>query len=146
MRRAGDWFVPPPNRIGYLDQHYANLNLAHTVLQQISELAPDWTQSELRRHLSDFLFRENAAVNTPISQLSGGEKARLALACIAAKTPELLILDEVTNNLDMRTCEHMVEVLKDYPAAMLLISHDDHFLDQLGRVERYQAPGSQSGC
>ena len=66
--------------------------------------------------------------------LSGGEKARLSLACIAARVPELLILDEVTNNLDLATRRHVIDVLRDFPGAMLLISHDRDFLRELGVV------------
>lgn len=65
-------------------------------------------------------------------QTSGGEKARLSLAHIAAKTPKLLILDEITNNLDLETKGHVIEVLKNYPGAMIVISHDAYFLKEIG--------------
>jgi ATPase subunit of ABC transporter with duplicated ATPase domains len=65
-------------------------------------------------------------------KLSGGEKARLSLAQIAAKTPKLLILDEITNNLDLETRDHVIEVLKNYPGAMIVISHDADFLEEIG--------------
>ena len=82
--------------------------------------------------LNDFLFRKNEEVNALVSTLSGGEKARLSLAHIAAKTPKLLILDEITNNLDLETKEHVVQVLKAYPGAMIIISHDADFLEEIG--------------
>lgn len=66
------------------------------------------------------------------AQLSGGEKARLSLAQIAARTPKLLILDEITNNLDLETRGHVIEVLKNYPGAMIVISHDADFLEEIG--------------
>ncbi len=134
---SGDWITPAPSDIGYLDQHYANLKPHETVLQTLSRTVPNWTQPELRRHLSDFLFRQNDEVQNTVSVLSGGEKARLSLACIAACPPQLLILDELTNNLDKRMRQHMIEILCNYPGALLLISHDEHFLQQIGKVHYY---------
>lgn len=135
--QSGAWLLPAPDDVGYLDQHYANLNPSHTVLQTLSDVVPHWTQLELRRHLSDFLFRQNEVVQTRIADLSGGEKARCALACIAARPPQLLILDELTNNLDRRMRHHMVEILRGYPGALLLISHDENFLECVERVQRF---------
>ena len=65
------------------------------------------------------------------ANLSGGEKARLSLSLIAAKTPRLLILDEITNNLDLETKEHVIQVLKQYPGAMIIISHEEDFLEAI---------------
>jgi ATPase subunit of ABC transporter with duplicated ATPase domains len=129
--RFGDWSVPQVHDIGYLDQHYRTLSLEKTVLETIEELVPSWTHIELRSHLNDFLFRKNEEVNSLVSHLSGGEKARLSLAQIAAKTPKLLILDEITNNLDLETREHVTQVLKSYPGALIAISHDADFLTQI---------------
>ena len=67
-----------------------------------------------------------------MNQLSGGEKARLSLAQIAARTPQLLILDEITNNLDIETNDHISQVLKEYPGAIIMISHDPTFLKEIG--------------
>lgn len=74
-------------------------------------------------------------MNALVSTLSGGEKARLSLAQIAAKTPKLLILDEITNNLDLETKEHVIQVLKSYPGAMIVISHEVDFLEEIGISE-----------
>ncbi len=60
------------------------------------------------------------------------EKARLCLAQIAAKTPKLLMLDEITNNLDLETREHIIQILGQYPGCLLVISHDKDFLDSIG--------------
>jgi len=135
--QSGDWILPSPQYIGYLDQHYANLKPQETVLQALSNVVTHWTQRELRRHLSDFLFRQNDVVQNRVSTLSGGEKARLSLACIAACPPQLLILDELTNNLDRRMRQHMIEIMRNYPGALLLISHDEDFLEQISNVQRY---------
>jgi ATPase subunit of ABC transporter with duplicated ATPase domains len=137
LLRTGEWFVPAPHEIGYLDQHYANLNPQRSVIQTLADVVPKWTELELRRHLSDFLFRQNGIIKTQVSMLSGGEKARLALACIAARPPQLLILDEITNNLDRRMRQHVIDILTHYPGTLLLISHDESFLDQIGRVRRH---------
>lgn len=132
IHKSGDWFVIKREDIGYLDQHYSTLELEKSVLETISDLVPSWTHAEARRHLNDFLFRKNEEVNALVSTLSGGEKARLSLAQIAAKTPKLLILDEITNNLDLETKEHVTKVLREYPGAMIFISHDADFLEEIG--------------
>ncbi|MFZ4116397.1 MAG: ATP-binding cassette domain-containing protein [Chthoniobacterales bacterium] len=134
--KRGDWYVPNSKEMGYLDQHYATLDSKKTVLRSLAELVP-WPDGELRRHLNTFLFRKNEEVQRPIYQLSGGESARLSLAHIAAKTPQLLLLDEVTNNLDLETRKHVITVLKNYPGAMIVISHDEDFLDEIGIEEFY---------
>ena len=131
-RLHGEWHVPAAQHIGYLDQHYRSLRRGLSVLQTLQHAAPDWTMEQLRRCLSDFLFRQDAAVHADVASLSGGEKARLSLACIAAAPPRLLILDEVTNNLDRTARNHVIEVLQAYPGAMLLISHDQAFLQAMG--------------
>jgi len=130
---SGFWVVPKSEDIGYLDQHYADLK-GETVLDCISNRVPSWSHSDIRKHLNDFLFRKNKEVYAKISTLSGGEKARLSLALIAAKTPRLLILDEVTNNLDIETRDHVLQILKTYPGALIIISHDQDFLDELDCV------------
>ena len=153
--KTGEWHVVKREDVGYLDQHYANLQRhckpqrgeaiqsfsgsrrfarddVLTVLETIADLAPHWPHTEIRRHLNDFLFRKNEEVNALVSTLSGGEKARLSLAQIAAKTPQLLILDEITNNLDLETKDHVIQVLKTYPGAMIVISHDADFLEEIG--------------
>ncbi len=132
--RDGQWFIPKPEDIGYLDQHYGTLT-EETVLDCIAKTVPHWSHAENRKHLNDFLFRKNEEVNSLVANLSGGEKVRLSLALIAAKTPKLLILDEITNNLDIETRDHVLQILQSYPAAMIIISHDQDFLDQLVELE-----------
>ncbi len=131
VAKTGEWIVPKRSEIGYLDQHYSSLDPQKTVLETI-QVEVDWSHAEIRKHLNTFLFRKNEEVNTPVAHLSGGEKARLALAQIAAKTPKLLILDEVTNNIDLETRQHVIEVLQIYPGALIVISHDADFLKAIG--------------
>ena len=132
IERDGAWIVPSTSDIGYLDQHYADLSPDLSVLQIVQAAAPGWSMTQLRRHLNDFLFRHQQAVDAKVATLSGGERARLALARIAARPPTLLILDEVTNNLDIQTRQHVIDVLGAFPGSMLLISHDPDFLNQIG--------------
>lgn len=137
QRLAGEWSAPPRDRIGYLDQHYAGFTAGMTVLETLARAQPAWTLEQRRRWLADFLFRRDEAVQADVATLSGGEQARLSLACIAACPPELLVLDEMTNNLDATARQHVIEVLRNYSGAMLLISHDEDFLEAVGRVERF---------
>jgi ATPase subunit of ABC transporter with duplicated ATPase domains len=136
--KLGQWHIPNLTDIGYLDQHYRTLVPSNTALETIQDLVSTWSHAEIRHHLNDFLFRKNEEVNTPIINLSGGEKVRLTLAQIAAKTPKLLILDEITNNIDLETKEHVVQVLKNYPGAMIIISHNEMFLEEIGIHTRYR--------
>lgn len=135
--KTGDWYLPKFSDIGYLDQHYKTLCADQTVLENIANIQPEWNHSAIRKHLNDFLFRKNEEVNLKVAKLSGGEKARLSLAKIAANTPKLLVLDEITNNLDLQTKEHVVQVIKNYPAALMVISHDSDFLKAIGICDFY---------
>lgn len=130
--RGGEWYLPKTELIGCLDQHYGNLDGETTVLESLQRLRPDLRHDVLRKHLNDYLFRKNEEVNTKIKYLSGGEKARLSLAHITMRPPALLILDEITNNIDVTTRNHIIEVLKEYPGAMIVISHGGGFLKQIG--------------
>ncbi len=85
--KKGDWNIPKLSEIGYLDQHYKNLDSEKSALEIISETNPSWSHAEIRKHLNDFLFRKNEEVNCTEKNLSGGEKARLSLAQIAARIP-----------------------------------------------------------
>lgn len=136
--KEGEWLIPSRQDIGYLDQHYAQLSPQNSVFESIVKLVPTWSHEKVRRLLVDFLFRTNEEVHLSTNQLSGGEKARLSLAQIAAKTPRLLILDEITNNLDLETKEHITHVLSNYPAAIIMISHDEEFLKNLNIHKIYK--------
>ena len=137
IAKMGFWQVLKREHIGYLDQHYSTLDEKKTVLDIMQDYVSNWSHAEIRKHLNDFLFRKNEEINTPVVSLSGGEKARLSLALIAAITPKLLILDEITNNLDLETRDHVIQVLKDYPGAMIVISHDADFLESIQITSHY---------
>lgn len=134
---SGDWLLPKPSDIGYLEQHYTNLNPDDTVEEVIRERAPSMDAKAIRKHLNDFLFRKNEEVFAKVKTLSGGEKARLSLAQIAARPPKLLILDEITNNIDLETKEYIISVLNAYAGAFIIVSHESGFLDRLNLTNRY---------
>ena len=138
INKSGEWSCPKIQDIGYLDQHYSQLDPNKTAVELISDLIPDWSHAEIRDHLNGFLLRKNEEVNLATKYVSGGEKVRLSLALIAAKPPKLLLLDEVTNNIDLETKEHLAQVLKDYPGAFILICHDNDFIDKLTIDKHYQ--------
>ena len=137
IAKTGSWQVLKREGIGYLDQHYSTLDIQKTVLDIIQDHVLGWSHADIRKHLNDFLFRKNEEINAMVSSLSGGEKARLSLALIAAIAPKLLILDEITNNLDLEAREHVIQVLKDYPGAMVVISHDANFLESIKLTSHY---------
>jgi ATPase subunit of ABC transporter with duplicated ATPase domains len=129
--KTGIWDLPRIEDIGYLDQHYNSLDPSKTVLETVMELVPKKTHSQIRDFLNDFLFRKNEEVNKFVSVLSGGEKARLSLAKIALQTPKILLIDEITNNIDLETKKHVRQALKEYPGAMIIISHEVAFLEDI---------------
>ena len=90
-------------------------------------MAPDAREQELRDFLGTYRFSGDFA-EAKVAPMSGGEKARLALALIAWKKPNLLVLDEPTNHLDMETREALTMALSTYEGAVLLVSHDRHLL------------------
>jgi ATPase subunit of ABC transporter with duplicated ATPase domains len=139
VKKTGVWDVVPCSEdISYLDQCYSSLDDTKTVLETLTDLSLEKTYAEIRDFLNDFLFRKNEEVNKQVSALSGGEKARLSLAKIALQTPRLLLIDEITNNIDLETKEHVTQVLKEYPGAMMIISHDSAFLEDIEIMHYYK--------
>lgn len=137
---GGEWECPTNDTISVLDQRYSLLDHTKTVFDTILLARKDWTLEQVRRHLIGFLFRSQAQVSQCVKTLSGGEKVRLALALIAVHNRELLILDEVTNNIDAETRAHLIMVLKQYRGTLIVISHDAAFLDALEIERRYTLP------
>jgi ATPase subunit of ABC transporter with duplicated ATPase domains len=131
LRLSGDWQTPPLANIGFLDQHYECLKEDESVLKNVQRGNPSTSLPELRQVLSTFLFRTNKEVNTPVSQLSGGEKLRCCLACIALQRPSWLILDEITNHLDIELRDYLCDILKNFPGSLCLISHDKEFIQSI---------------
>ena len=116
---------------GYFEQNQAEaLDLDKTVIDTVFEAVPDWTQTQVRSLLGNFGF-SNDSVFKEVGQLSGGEKARLALALMLLTPCNLLVLDEPTNHLDIPAKQMLEEALTAYEGAALLVSHDRYFI---GRV------------
>jgi ATP-binding cassette subfamily F protein 3 len=116
---------------GYFEQNQAEaLNLEKTVIDTIFEAVPDWTQTQVRSLLGSFCF-SNEAVFKEVGKLSGGEKARLALALMLLSPCNLLVLDEPTNHLDIPAKQMLEAALKEYEGAALIVSHDRYFLAQV---------------
>ncbi|MGE0206293.1 MAG: ABC-F family ATP-binding cassette domain-containing protein [Candidatus Babeliales bacterium] len=134
----GEWLIPEKNDIGYLDQHYSTLNCNLTVEEIIQDAAPMWSSQQVRKHLNDFLFSAQESIAAKISSLSGGEKARLCLAQLAARNPSLLLLDEITNNIDLEIRRHVIKVLNAYSGAMIIVTHDLEFLKELSISTIYE--------
>jgi ATPase subunit of ABC transporter with duplicated ATPase domains len=109
------------------------------------QLNPDIAEVDARLSLAQFLFRNVAALKH-VKDLSGGEKIRALLACVLmAKEPaQLLILDEPTNHLDLDSIASVESALKNYCGAMLVISHDQKFLANIGIQRGIYAPFSNS--
>ncbi len=119
-------------RVGYLPQRLDGLDDGTTVLEAVRATAPDVPPGEIRNRLARFLLRGDA-VTRPVGTLSGGERFRVALArlLLADPPPQLLVLDEPTNNLDLPSIDQLVSALRGYRGALLVVSHDDAFLARL---------------
>ena len=116
---------------GYFEQNQAEaLDLNKTVIQTIHDEVPDWKNEEVRTLLGRFLFSGDAAFKK-VDALSGGEKARLALAKMLLQPANLLILDEPTNHLDIPAKEMLETALKNYDGTALIVSHDRYFISQV---------------
>lgn len=132
------------DRVGYLRQRLDGLDEDASVLEVVSAVAPHVDPALIRTRLARFLLRGDA-VHRPVSALSGGERFRVALArlLLADPAPQLVMLDEPTNNLDISSVEQLVEALRSYRGAVLVVSHDDDFLGRLdlSRTLAMRIPG-----
>ncbi|PRB03663.1 ABC-F family ATP-binding cassette domain-containing protein [Microbacterium sp. MYb64] len=124
--------VPHTDRIGYLPQRIDGLDETATVVENVAARAPEIPEKELRNRLARFLIR-GSAMDRQVGALSGGERFRVALATLllADPAPHLVVLDEPTNNLDLDTVDQVVQALRAYRGAVLVVSHDDAFLQRL---------------
>jgi ATP-binding cassette subfamily F protein 3 len=119
----------PMARVAYLEQAQAELTGSATVLEAL-RASGSLTDQEARDLLARFLFRGDE-VDRAVGLLSGGERARLALARLSMRQANLLVLDEPTNHLDLAAREQLERVLVDFGGTMVVVSHDRYFIDKL---------------
>jgi len=116
-------------RVGYFAQHQAEeLDMAATPLVEMARRRKRDTDQQIRGHLGRFGFSQSRA-ETPIANLSGGEKARLLFALMCADRPQLLLLDEPTNHLDISSREALVQAINEFAGAVVIVSHDPHVIE-----------------
>ena len=115
----------------YFEQNQAEaLDLNRTVIDTLFSAVPDWTQTQVRSLLGRFGL-SNDSVFKNVGQLSGGEKARLALALMLVTPCNLLVLDEPTNHLDIPAKEMLEDAVRAYEGAALVVSHDRYFISRV---------------
>lgn len=134
-QQVGAPFVPTrhlPQRLDVLDD-------GRSVLDNVRAAAPSATAQEARSRLARFLIRGDRALQLA-GTLSGGERFRVSLACLllAEPAPQLLLLDEPTNSLDLGSVEQLVSALRGYRGALVVTSHDEQFLAELGVTRRWE--------
>jgi len=116
---------------GYFEQNQAEaLELHKTVMETIHDEVPDWKNEEVRTLLGRFLFGGDTVFKQVVA-LSGGEKARLALAKMLLRPANLLILDEPTNHLDIPAKEMLEDAIQHYDGTVIVVSHDRYFISQV---------------
>ncbi|HBI84223.1 MAG TPA: ABC transporter, partial [Alcaligenaceae bacterium] len=126
--QAGSRIASKGLKVGYFAQHQLDmLDLDSSPLQHLARLAPETREQELRNYLGGFGFGGERVMDK-VAPMSGGEKARLALSLIVWQKPNLLLLDEPSNHLDVETREALTTALAEFGGSMLLVSHDRHLL------------------
>lgn len=132
---AGKLILAKGLKIGYFAQHQVeSLDLTLTPVQTLLQRFSELTEQQARDFIGGFGFSHDQALS-PISQFSGGEKARLSLAIIVYQKPNLIILDEPTNHLDMDSRDALDEALQEFEGALIVVSHDRYLL--AGIVDQY---------
>ncbi|WP_433760744.1 ABC-F family ATP-binding cassette domain-containing protein [Nocardia sp. CA-135398] len=124
-----------PQRLDIFDEQ-------RTVFENVAATAPHAAAEQIRAQLARFLFRGSDA-DVAAAALSGGERLRAALAMLllADPAPKLLLLDEPTNNLDLPSLEHLTQALANFEGALIVVSHDRRFLDDIGVTRRLELAG-----
>lgn len=123
-------------RIGYYDQTQDHLDYSKTVFDEIADSYPKMTQTQVRSALAAFLFRADEVLKQ-ISDLSGGERARVALLKLMLSGANFLLLDEPTNHLDIASREALESALLNYEGTLLAVSHDRYFINKLAKRVLY---------
>jgi len=123
----------------YLDQEYSIIDNRLIVLEQLQHFANGMHDHEIKIILNRFLFTYDTW-DKPCSKLSGGEKMKLALCClmVSANTPDMFILDEPTNNIDMQNIGILTATIRDYKGTVIVVSHDEYFVEEIGADKSYE--------
>jgi len=129
--------------IGYFSQAHEGLHQDWTLVKEIQFAAPAMLEAEARSYLAKFLFTGDD-VFKQVSVLSGGERGRLALACLALQGANLLLLDEPTNHLDLPSQEILQRVIADFRGTVLLVSHDRYLVDAVATQVWEVLPGERT--
>jgi ATPase subunit of ABC transporter with duplicated ATPase domains len=131
----------PDEQVAFLDQETVLLEASRTVLDNFRSHHPQLEESAARHALARFLFGHDGAHRTA-GALSGGERLRASLACLLGgeRPPALLVLDEPTNHLDLDALESLEAALRSYDGALLVVSHDESFLQSIGIERRLRLP------
>jgi ATP-binding cassette subfamily F protein 3 len=125
----GGMSAPGKLKVGYFTQYQVEeLDGESSPLEHMTRLMPKATQGAVRAQLGRFGFSGDKATRA-VGTMSGGERARLALALITREAPHMLILDEPTNHLDVDAREALVQALNDYAGTVILVSHDRHMVE-----------------
>ena len=127
---SGTMDLAPGCEIGYFHQDHATLDFNLNPVEQIQKPRPDFQYGDIRAALGRFQF-SSEQVATKLSQLSGGERARVALLKLLLEENNLLLMDEPTNHLDMESKATLEEALVGYTGSLITVSHDRWFLDQV---------------
>jgi ATP-binding cassette subfamily F protein 3 len=137
-------------KIGYFVQHNVDaLDLDISAVTYMKKLFPKINEHDARSHLGGFGISGDLAIQK-MSHLSGGQKSRVAFALQVYDAPNILMLDEITSHLDMITIQTIVEVLNDFKGAVIIVSHDRWFVENVaeevyavrrGRVEELTEGG-----
>ena len=127
---SGEYSYGVNVEIGYFDQQMAQYSSDKTVMEDFWDAYPNLMQTEVRNALGAFLFTQEEVFKN-VSMLSGGEKVRLALAKIFKAKPNVLILDEPTNHMDMVGKEALESMLNKYSGTVIFVSHDRYFIKQV---------------
>ncbi len=132
--------------VGYFDQTQSTLDYSKTLFDEVADAFPELTITDVRNALAGFLFKADDAFKY-ISELSGGERARLMLLKLMLKRANFLLLDEPTNHLDIKSREMLEDALEKYTGTIFAISHDRYFINKLSnrilrlnnkKLENYQ--------
>lgn len=135
------------DRVALLDQHAAALAPEQSVLENVMRLNPGVGEGEARGALARFLFRGHEAERR-VGALSGGERLRATLGCVmgGSSPPRLLMLDEPGNHLDLESLRELEGALREFGGTMIVVSHDEAFLEAVGVQERVALGASAEGA